>query len=135
MYQTSLLQNYRELIQMQTNLSETVARFKNELHLLLVNLFLEFNQVFADPSCKTALGFLLEFPSAQAMTAASAETITVRLKQPAPRNFGQPTALKLHQLATTSVGSGVALTARSLSLRLLCKQLLAISEELAELDI
>ncbi|HEY4389703.1 MAG TPA: transposase [Ktedonobacteraceae bacterium] len=58
---------YRELVRLQHQLSDDVVRYKNELHALLVVLFPEFPQVFADPSRKTALAVLRAYPSAQAM--------------------------------------------------------------------
>src|SRR5689334_4754940 len=61
-----LTANYRELVRMQTSLTERAASLKNELHALLVVLFPEFYQVFADPSGKTALGLLAVYPNAQA---------------------------------------------------------------------
>lgn len=46
---------YREMVRLHQQLTEEVTRYKNELHALLVVLFPEFSQVFADPSRPTAL--------------------------------------------------------------------------------
>src|SRR5215471_1208819 len=45
---------YRELMRLQKQLSDDVVRYKNEIHALLVVLFPEFTQVFADPTRPTA---------------------------------------------------------------------------------
>src|SRR5713101_2748380 len=45
---------YRELMRLQHQLSDDVVRYKNEIHALLVVLFPEFTQVFADPTRPTA---------------------------------------------------------------------------------
>jgi transposase len=125
---------YRELVRMQTNLTEQAARHKNELHALLVVLFPEFTQVFSDPSCKTALGLLLDYPGAAVMATAGVEALTAKLKSLAPRNYGLATAQKLHELALTSVASGRCLEARSLSLLILCQQLLSLSSHLTTIE-
>jgi transposase len=126
--------SYRELVRMQTNLTEQAARHKNELHALLVVLFPEFVQVFTDPSCKTALGLLLEYPCAQAIAAAGVDTMLAKLKSLAPRNYGLATAQKLHELAVNSVASGRCLEARTLSLVIICQQLAAISSHLETIE-
>ena len=46
---TELIAIYRELVRLHTQLSDEVARYKNEIQALLVVLFPEFSQVFADP--------------------------------------------------------------------------------------
>jgi len=46
---------YRELTRLYQQLTGEVVRYKNEIHALLVVLFPEFTQVFADPSRPSAL--------------------------------------------------------------------------------
>src|ERR1700687_4540012 len=46
--------SYRELVRVHTQLSDELARDKNEIQALLVVLFPEFTQVFADPCRLTA---------------------------------------------------------------------------------
>jgi hypothetical protein len=70
---TELIATYRELVRLHTQLSDDVARYKNEVHALLSVLFPEFTQVFADPCRPTALALLKAYPSAQAMLAAGEE--------------------------------------------------------------
>lgn len=53
---TERIATYRELVRLHTQLSDDIARYKNEIHALLAVLFPEFTQVFADPSRPTALG-------------------------------------------------------------------------------
>ena len=98
-------------------------RYKNELHALLVVLFPEFPQVFADPSRKTALAVLRAYPSAQAMREADPAALSHFLHQQCPGHYGRQTAETLIQLAQGSVSSGVATAARSRCLRFLCEQL------------
>lgn len=126
--------NYRELVRMQADLTDQATRYKNELHALLVVLFPEIYQVFADPTCKTSLGLLLDYPCAQVMAAAGVEALRVKLKALAPRNYGRETAQKLHTLALNSVSSGRAIEARSLSLVILCRQLQALNEHLTTIE-
>jgi transposase len=64
---TEQVATYRELVRLQQQLSDDVVRYKNEIHALLVVLFPEFTQVFADPTRPTALAFLKRYPSAQAV--------------------------------------------------------------------
>src|SRR5437868_14932395 len=40
---------YRELVRLHSQLSEQAARYQNQIHALVVVLFPEFTQVFADP--------------------------------------------------------------------------------------
>jgi transposase len=120
---TDLIATYRELARLQTQLTEDVTRYRNEIHALLQVLFPEFRQVFADPCRPTALALLKLYPSAQAIAAAGVEAIAAKLHALAPRNYGLHTAQQLVSLAHHSVSSGVALSARSTSLKILCDQL------------
>jgi transposase len=114
---------YRELTRLHQQLTEEVVRYKNEIHALLVVLFPEFTQVFADPSRASALTVLKAYPSAQAMRQADPEQLYQLLRQQCPGRYGRKTAGKLIQLAKTSVSSGVAIGARSSSMRVLADQL------------
>ncbi len=114
---------YRELTRLYQQLSEEVVRYKNEIHALLVVLFPEFTQVFADPSRASALTVLKVYPSAQAMSQADPEQLYQVLRHHGPGRYGRKTAGKLIQLAKTSVSSGVAIEARSCSIRVLADQL------------
>jgi transposase len=114
---------YRELVRLQHQLSDDVVRYKNEIHALLVVLFPEFTQVFADPTRATALAFLKRYPSAQAVAQTDVVTLSQVLHKLAPRHYGRQTAERLLDLAKGSISSGVALSARSTSLRILCDQL------------
>ncbi len=125
---------YRELVRLHTQLSDAIARYKNEIHALLAVLFPEFRQVFADPGRPTALGLLKRYPSAQAMTAAGIEAMTATLRELAPRHFGLKTAQHLLQLAQQSVSSGVATPARARSLAVLCDQLEHTQTNLTQLE-
>src|SRR5215472_12948932 len=62
---------YRELVRLHSQLSEQAARYQNQIHVLVVVLFPEFTQVFADPCLSTALAVLKAYPSALAMAQAS----------------------------------------------------------------
>ncbi len=114
---------YRELVRLQQQLNEDVVRYKNELHALLVVVFPEFHQVFADPSRRTALAVLKAYPSAQAMREADPAVLSQLLHQRCPSHYGRQTAEHLIQLAQGSVSSGVAIAARASCLRILCDQL------------
>src|SRR3989440_12720232 len=125
---------YRELVRLQQQLSEDVVRYKNEIHALLVVLFPEFTQVFADPTRPTALAVLKRYPSAQAIAQTQVETLGKFLRELSPRHYGQPTAQALVRLAKASISSGVAGAARSSSLRILCDQLDHTQKNLEQLQ-
>ena len=89
----------------------------------MVVLFPEFTQVFADPTRPTALAFLKRYPSAQAVAQAEVGILSHVLHELSPKHYGRRTAEKLLDVAKKSVSSGVAISARSTSLRILCDQL------------
>src|SRR5260370_32552218 len=125
---------YRELMRLQKQLSDDVVRYKNEIHALLVVLFPEFTQVFADPTRPTALAVLKRYPSAQAVAQTEVETRSLVLRELAPHHYGRPTAQALVGLAKASISSGVAVVARSSSLRILCDQLEHTQRNLEQLQ-
>lgn len=120
---TEQVATYRELVRLQQQLSDDVVRYKNEIHALLVVLFPEFTQVFADPTRPTALAFLKRYPSAQAVAQAEVGILSQVLHELSPKHYGRRTAEKLLDVAKKSISSGVAISARSTSLRILCDQL------------
>jgi transposase len=124
---------YRELVRLHTRLSDETAAYQNEIQALVVVLFPEFTQVFADPCLPTALAVLKAFPSAQAVVEAGVESIAVLLHQ-MPAHFGRPTAQKLVAFASKSGSSGRAVAGRSMSLRILCDQLEHTQANLARLE-
>ena len=114
---------YRELVRLHTQLSDTAASYQNEIQALIVVLFPEFTQVFADPCLPTALSVLRAFPSAQALVEAGVEPLFQLLRAQKASHYGRPTAKKLVAKALQSVSSGRARAGRSASLRILCDQL------------
>lgn len=131
---SDLIASYRELVRLHTRLSEEAARYKVEIRDLLVVLFPEFTQVFADPTGQTALALLKMYPSTQAFIEAGVETLRQQLHALAPRKYGQATAARLLELARHSLASGLARQARSKSLMILCDQLLHTQANLAEVE-
>ena len=121
-------------MRLQQQLTEEIVRYKNEIHALLVVLFPEFAQVFADPSKPTALAVLKAYPSAQVMGEAKPEDVYRLLHELCPRHYGRKTAARLVQLAQTSVSSGQAVAARSSSMRILCDQLDHTQKKLSRLE-
>jgi len=89
----------------------------------LVVLFPEFTQVFADPTRPTALAFLKRYPSAQAVAQAEVGILSQVLHELSPKHYGRQTAERLLDVAKKSISSGVAISARSTSLRILYDQL------------
>lgn len=126
--------SYRELVRLHTQLSDEVARDKNEIQGLLVVLFPEFTQVFADPCRRTATTVLQAYPSARAIRRAGVDVIAAILQATAPRNYGRDTARRLVELAEHSVSSELAVAARELSLKIWCEQLHHTQEHLAQID-
>jgi transposase len=53
---------YRELVRLHTRLSDEAARYQNEIQILVVVLFPEFTQVFADPCLPSALAVRNRLP-------------------------------------------------------------------------
>jgi transposase len=131
---SDLIASYRELVRLHTRLSEEAARYKVEIRDLLVVLFPEFTQVFADPTGKTALALLKLYPSAPSFIEAGVETLSVKLHELAPRNYGQVTATRLVELAGRSAAPGLARLARSKSLSILCDQLSHTLVNLSEVE-
>jgi transposase len=125
---------YRELVRLHTRLSDEAASYQNEIQALVVVLFPEFTQVFADPCLPSALAVLKAYPSAQDVAAAGVEPITQLLRTQTPAHFGRPTARKLVAVAHESVSSNRALSGRSTSLRVLCDQLEHTQANLARLQ-
>jgi hypothetical protein len=125
---------YRELVRLHTQLSDTAASYQNEIQALIVVLFPEFTQVFADPCLPTALSVLKAFPSAQALVEAGVEPLVQLLRAQKAAHYGRPTAKKLVALANQSVSSGRAIAGRSTSLRILCDQLEHTQANLARLN-
>jgi transposase len=114
---------YRELVRLHAQLSEEAARYENQIQALVVVLFPEFTQVFADPCGQTALAVLKAYPHAQAVAEAGETAVYQVLRTVPVPHFGRPTAQKLVALAKASVSSGRALRGRASSLRILCDQL------------
>lgn len=125
---------YRELVRLHQHLTEDMVRSKNAIHALLVVLFPEFYQVFADPSKPTALALLTAYPSAQTMGEAEPEEVYRLLHKLCPRHYGRKTATTLVQLARASVSSGQAVAVRSSSLRILCDRLKHTQNHLHSLE-
>lgn len=125
---------YRELVRLHSQLSEEAARYQNQIHALVVVLFPEFTQVFADPCLPTALTVLKAFPSARAIAQAGETALYALLHALPHAHYGHPTARKLLRLASTSVSSGQAEAGRSMSLRILCEQLEQTQKHLVRLQ-
>src|SRR5947209_2268813 len=104
------------------------------MHALLVVLFPEVTQVFADPTRPTALAVLKVYPSAQAMAQADPAALSKLLHEHCPSHYGRQTAEELVRLARGSVSSGLAIAARSSSLRILCDQLQHTQSHLKQLQ-
>ncbi len=131
---TELVAAYRELVRLHTQLSDEAARYQNEIHALVVVQFPEFTQVFVDPCRPTALAVLKRYPSPQAIVKAGVETLAKRLHRLSPSHYGRATAEQLVSLARHSVSSGLAVSARSSSLRILCDQLEHTQANLATVE-
>lgn len=129
-----LTATYRDLVRLHSNLSDEAARYKNEIQDLLVVLFPEFNQVFKDPTRKTALAVLRAYPSAVAIATIGVEPIAAILQAAAPRNYGPDTAERLVTLAKGSSASPVAVAARGRSLAILADQLSHTQTNITELE-
>jgi transposase len=129
-----LIATYRELVRLHSQLSEQAARYQNQIHALVVVLFPEFTQVFADPCLSSALAVLQAYPSAQAMAHAGEKALYALLHAQKHAHYGHPTAKKLLSLAATSVSSGRAEAGRSVSLRIVCEQLEQTQKNLERLQ-
>jgi transposase len=108
--------SYRELVRLHIQRESMNWRgTKMRIQGLLVVLFPEFTQVFADPCRLTATAVLQAYPSARAIRAAGVDAIAAILRTTAPHNYGRGTAQRLVDLAEHSVSSDLAVEARSLS--------------------
>ena len=131
---SDLIGAYRELVRLQTNLTDAAARTKQEIRDLLIVLFPEFPQVFKDPTGPTALALLRAYPGAVAIASAGTDAITQLLHDVAPRKYGPRTAQRLVALAEQSCASPVAVAARSHCLQILIDQLRQTQTHLSDLD-
>ncbi len=125
---------YRELVRLHTHLSDEAARYQNEIQSLVVVLFPEFTQVFADPCLPNAMAVLKAYPHAQAIVETGVEPIFHLLHSVSPPHYGRPTAEKLVALARQSASSRRALAGRAISLQVICDQLGHTRENLARLE-
>ena len=125
---------YRELVRLQSNLTDTTARYKQEIRDLLIVLFPEFTQVFKDPTGPTALALLHAYPSAAAIVTAGIEGITQLLQELAPQKYGRHTAERLVTLAQQSCASPLAVSARSRCLQILIDQIRQTHASLGALE-
>src|SRR5260370_39740210 len=114
--------------------SDEAAAYQNEIQALVVVLFPEFIQVFADPCLPTALAVLKAFPSAQAVVEAGTEPLTQVLRAQKHGHYGRPTAQKLVSFTKQSGSSGRAVAGRSVRLRMLCEQLEHTQANLTRLE-
>lgn len=114
---------YREVVRLHTQLSEEAARYQNQIQALVVVLFPEFSQIFAEPCLPSALAVLKAYPGALAVAEAGVEAVYQVLRAVPAAHFGRPTAKKLVAAAQASSSSGRALRGRANSLRILCDQL------------
>jgi transposase len=89
---------YRELVRLHTQLSDEAARYQNEIQALVVVLFPEFTQVFADPCLPSALSVLKTYPHAQAIIEAGVEAIYQVLRAQQPPHYGRPTEKRARDL-------------------------------------
>src|SRR5258708_22704192 len=86
---------YRELVRLHTQLSEEAARYQNQIQALVVVLFPEFSQIFADPCLSVALAVLKAYPHAQVVAEAGVEAVYQVLRAVPAAHYGRPTAKKL----------------------------------------
>jgi len=129
-----LIATYREVERLHSQLAEDSARYQNQIQALLVVLFPECVQVFANACRPTALALLKRYPSARALVAAGVEAVAATLHEVAPRRYGRQTAQQLVDLATQCSASGLATDARALSLQILCDQLQHTLANLAQVE-
>ncbi len=125
---------YRELVRLQSNLTDAAARYKQEIRDLLIVLFPEFTQVFKDPTGPTALALLHAYPSAAAIATAGIAGITQLLQELAPQKYGRHTAERLVTLAQQSCASPLAVSARGRCLQILIDQIRQTHASLGELE-
>ena len=124
----------RELVRLHTQLADTAARYQNEIQALIVVLFPEFTQVFADPCLPTALSVRNRLPQCSGPGRSRGRPLFQVLRAQPVAHYGRPTAKKLVALANQSVSSGRAVAGRSTSLGILCDQLEHTQTNLARLD-
>jgi len=78
-------------VRLHTQLSDEAARYQNQIQALVVVLFPEFTQVFADPCLPSAQSVLKAYPHAQAVVEAGVEAIYQLLRAQTPAHYGRPT--------------------------------------------
>ena len=125
---------YRELVRLQSTLTDAAARHKQEIRDLLIVLFPEFTQVFKDPTGPTALALLRAYPGAVTIATVGIEGIAQLLQDVAPQKYGRQTAERLVALAQQSSASPIAIAARGRCLQILIDQVRQTQANLDELE-
>ena len=131
---SDLIGAYRELVRLQSNLTDAAARYKQEIRDLLIVLFPEFTQIFNDPTGPTALALLHAYPGAAAIATVGTTGITQLLQEMASRKYGRHTAERLVTLAQQSCASPTAVKAHGRCLQILIDQIHQTQASLAELE-
>src|SRR6266568_6971978 len=83
---------YRELVRLHTQLSDTAASYQNEIQALIVVLFPEFTQVFADPCLPTALSVRSRLPECSGPGRSRDRTSFPIVRAQKAAHYGRPTA-------------------------------------------
>jgi transposase len=125
---------YRELVRLQSTLTDAAARHKQEIRDLLIVLFPEVTQVFKDPTGPTALALLRAYPGAVTIATVGIEGIAQLLQDVAPQKYGRQTAERLVALAQQSSASPIAIAARGRCLQILIDQVRQTQANLDELE-
>ena len=95
-----LIVSYRELVRLYSSLTDEEGRYRNEIQPLLVVVFPEFTQVFADSCRPTALGLLCSYSSVKAFVGAGIIELNAKLDKPKNVHYyGTKTARRLIELA------------------------------------
>jgi transposase len=88
-------------VRLHSQLADEAARYQNESQALVVVLFPEFTQVFADPCLPSARSVLKAYPHAQAVVQAGVEPIYQVLRAQQPAQYGRPTEKRARSLGET----------------------------------
>jgi transposase len=124
----------RELVRLRGRLVEDATATKLALESLLVVVFPEFGQVFADPGRATALALLSTYPTPAAVRAAGVATLTTFLQAQPGHRYGAGTAAQLVALAEGTIASQKAAAARGTALAVLADQLAHTQANIGRVD-
>lgn len=124
----------RQLTRLRVELVDMVSDQKRRLLTLLDQTFPEFEGLFGEKYCKSALGLLQTYPTPADMVAAGLDALTELLEQYSHKYYGRAKAEEILCAAQRSFGVPFGQHANGIQIRLLAGQVLYLEAQQKALD-